>query len=99
MVCGGVSTLKKEKSLCGRVVKGKGAVGEEPVKEEEGVAAADLRIVSAPTAESQRRINQANRAMSRNARNAGGLCEESKLTSAPRVPVTISAVRAVTRSL
>jgi hypothetical protein len=99
MVCGGVSTLKKEKSLCRRVVKDKEAVGEEPVKEEEGVAAADLRIVSAPTAESERRINQANRAMSRNAQNAGELCEESKLTSAPRAPLTISAVRAVARSL
>jgi hypothetical protein len=91
--------LKKEKSLCRRVRKDKGAVGEEPVREEEGVADADLRIVSAPAAESERRINQTSRAMSRNAQNAGELCEESKLTSVPRVPLKIFAARDVARSL
>jgi len=80
------------------VVKDKGAAGEEPGREEEGVAVADLKIVSALTAESERPINQANRAMSRNAQNAGELCAESKLISARRVPLTKSTVGDVART-
>ena len=91
--------MKKEKSLCRRVVKDKGGVGEELAREEEGVAVVDLRIVSAPTAESEHCINQGNRAMSRNAQNAGELCEESELTSVSRVPLKIFAARDVARSL
>ena len=99
MVCSGLSTLKKEKSICRKVVKDKGAVGKEPVKEEEGVAADDLRIVSAPIAGSERRINPASRAMKRNAQNAEQLCAENELTSVPGVPPTISALRNLARSL
>lgn len=90
---GGLSTFRKETRPCRRVVKDNGAEGKEPVKEGEGVAVAALRIVSAPIAGSERRMNRVSRAMSRNAQNAGGLCEESKLTSVPRVLLTISAVR------
>jgi hypothetical protein len=77
------------------VVKDNGAEGKEPVKEGEGVAVAALRTVSAPIAGSERRMNRVSRAMSRNAQNAGELCEESKLTSVPPVLLTISPVREV----
>jgi hypothetical protein len=91
--------LKKETGLCPRVFKDKVAVREEPVREEEEVVVADLRIVSVATAESERLINRANLATSRNVQNAGELCEESKLISVYRVPLTIPAVRNVGRSL
>jgi len=52
----------------------------EPVREEERVAAADLKTASASIAASEYRISQANRAMRRNAQNAGDLCEESEPT-------------------
>ena len=59
--------MKKEKSLCRRMVKDKGEVGEGPVREEERVAVAYLKTASAPIAASEYRISQANGAMRRNA--------------------------------
>jgi len=91
--------LKKEKSLCRRMVKDKGEVGEGPVREEERVAVADPRIASAPIAASERRIHRVNHAMSRNAQNAGELCEESELAAVFRVPLTVSAVTSIRRTI
>ncbi len=64
-----------------------GAVGEQPVREEERVAVAVLRIVSVPNAARKHRINRVARVMSRNVQNAGALCEESELISARNVEI------------
>lgn len=60
------------------MVKDKGAVGEQPVKDEERAAVAVPRIAFAPIVGRKRLINRVNRVLSRNAQNVVELCEESE---------------------